>query len=182
MTAQTTQGIGNGSAADVLPKIYNGVVKSNNIAQKSVSGDKLVTSPVIVTDSTLTVTSAYAQRTVVLKRAAGMTVTLPLAVGSGNKYTFVLGATVTSNNCIIKVANANDSMVGRALAPADGGSSVNGWEVVSGDDTVTLNGSTKGGYVGDTIEVIDVADNTFVVNAFLNQTSTEATPFSASVS
>jgi hypothetical protein len=182
MTATTTQGTGNGSAAEVLPRIYNGVVKSSNIAPKSISGDKIVSSPVIVTDSTLTVTSAYAQRVMLLKRAAGMTVTLPAAIGSGNKYTFVLGATVTSNTCVIKVANASDSMVGRALAPADSGSSVNGWEVVSGDDTITLNGGTKGGYVGDMIEIVDVADNIFMVNAFLNQTASEATPFSAAVS
>lgn len=183
MAAQTTQGTGPGSAADIKPKIYNGTVRSDNLAPKSVVGSKLVNSPVVVTDSTVTVNAVdHAERTIVLKRTAGVTVTLPAAIGSGNKYSFVVGATVTSNNYIIKVANANDSMVGRALAPADGGSTVNGWEVVSGDDTVTLNGSTKGGYIGDTIEIVDVADNIFVVNALLNQTSTEATPFSATVS
>ena len=183
MTATTTMGTGNGSAADVLPKIYNGVVKSGNLAPKSVSGSKLVNSPVIVTSSTVSVSADdHAQRTIVLKRAAGITVTLPAAIGSGNKYTFVIGTTVTSNSCVIKVANANDSMVGRAIAPADGGSSVNGWEVTSGQDTITLNGGTTGGYVGDTIELIDVADNIFVVNAFLAQTAAEATPFSSTVS
>jgi len=183
MAAQTTMGTGPGSAADIQPKIYNGVVKSANLASKSVDASKLINSPVLVTDSTVTVEAEYhADRTIVLKRAAGVTVTLPAATGSGNKYSFVVGATVTSNNYVIKVANGSDSMVGRALAPADSGNTVNGWEVVSGDDTITLNGSTKGGYIGDTIELIDVADNIFVVNAFLNQTSTEATPFSATVS
>ena len=183
MPAQTTEGTGPGSAADIKPKIVNGVVKSDNLAPKSVVGSKLVNSPVVVTSSTVTVNAAdHAERTLVLKRAAGVTVTLPAAIGTGNKYSFVIGATVTSNNYIIKVANSSDSMVGRALAPADSGASVNGWEVVASDDTITLNGSTKGGYIGDTIELVDVADNVFVVNAFLNQTSTEATPFSATVS
>ena len=183
MATQTTMGTGPGSAVNSKPQILNGVVKTSNLAPKSVSGTKLLSSPVLVTTSTVTVNvDDHANRTIVLKRAAGVTVTLPDAVGSGNKYTFVLGATVTTNTTVIKVANTSDSMVGRALAPADGGSTVNGWEVTAGDDTITLNGGTQGGYIGDTIELIDVDDNVYVVNAFLNQTGVEATPFSATVS
>jgi hypothetical protein len=183
MATQTTMGTGPGSAVNSKPLIVNGVVKSNNLAPKSVVGSKLVNTPVVLTSSTATATVAdHAERTVVLKRAAGITVTLPGATGSGNKYTFVVGATASGGNYVIKVANASDSMVGCAIAPADGGHSVNGWEVGSGNDTITLDGTTTGGYVGDTIQLIDAADNVYVVNAFLNQTGTEASPFSSTVS
>lgn len=183
MGAQTATGAGAGSAANIKPLILNGVVKSFNYAPSSIDERPLVKAPVIVTDDTLTLTAdSHAFRTVVLKRAAGITVTLPAATGTGNKYVLTLGATVTSNTVVIQVANASDSFVGRSLGCADGGNTVNGWEVSTGDDTITLNGGTKGGYLGDTFEFIDFADNTFLVNGFQNQTGVEATPFSAAVS
>ena len=36
MSATTTQGTGNGSAADILPRIVNGVVKTENLAKNAV--------------------------------------------------------------------------------------------------------------------------------------------------
>jgi hypothetical protein len=53
--------------------------------------------PISVTAATLTVTAAsHAGSTIVLNRAAGTTVTLPASTGSGFKYTFIVGTTVTS--------------------------------------------------------------------------------------
>ena len=43
-------------------------------------------------------------------------------------------------------------------------------------------GTTTGGYRGDTVEITDIAEGIFVVNAVLTQSGTEATPFSATVS
>ena len=114
--------------------------------------------------------------------AAGVTVTLPASVGNGDVYTIVVGTTVTSNNDIVKVANTSDSFVGRAIASTDNATTTNNiWNVASGNDTITLNGSTKGGYAGDMIQVIDIGSNLFLVNALLKQTAVEATPFSATV-
>jgi len=183
MGATTTQGTGPGSAYNIKPLVFNGSVKSANLAPMAVQDNLASESKLVrVSASAVTLTAAdHAGRIVVLDRAAGVTVTLPASVGNGDVYTIVVGTTVTSNNDIVKVANTSDSFVGRALACADGGSSVNGWEVVSGDDTITLNGGTKGGYAGDTIQIMDIGGNLFVVNAFLNQTAAEATPFSATV-
>ena len=183
MGASTSQGTGPGSAYNIKPLVFNGDVKAGNLAPMAVL-DNVASQGKILVVSASTVTlneTDHAGRVIVLARAAGVTVTLPASSGSGSKYTIVVRTTVTSNNDIVKVANTSDSFVGRALACADGGNGVNGWEVVSGDDTITLNGSTTGGYAGDTIELIDIGANKFVVNAFLNQTSTEATPFSATV-
>jgi hypothetical protein len=182
MAATTTMGTGVGSVDNVYNKLKNGVVNSSNVVNNSLKSVDVLRKPLLVTADTLTVTEDYAGRVVCLDRAAGVTVTLPAATGTGNVYKFVVSTTVTSNNDVIKVANAVDSMAGRALACADSGNTVNGWEVVSGDDTITLNGGTKGGYVGDTIEIIDIKANLFLVNAYLNQTASEATPFSATVS
>jgi hypothetical protein len=183
MGATTSQGTGPGSAYNIKPLIFNGTVLTSNLAPDSVlesmSGERKLLS--VTADAVSLTASSHAGKVVVLNRAAGVTVTLPASIGNGDVYTIVLGTTVTSNNDIIKVANTSDSFVGRALACADGGSTVNGWEVTSGDDTITLNGGTKGGYAGDTIQLMDIGENKFVVNAFLNQTASEATPFSATV-
>lgn len=183
MGATTSQGTGPGSASKVKPLIFNGTVLSTNLGSdavlESVSGEKKLLS---VTASTVTLTaSAHAGKIVVLNRAAGVTVTLPASVGNGDVYTIVVGTTVTSNNDIIQVANTSDSMVGRALVCKDGGNSVDGFEVVAGDDTITLNGTTTGGIKGDYIQLIDIGSSNFLVNALTSATGTEATPFSAAV-
>lgn len=183
MGASTSQGTGPGSASNIKPLIFNGTVLSGNLSPDaifdSISSEKKILS---VTAATVDLTAAdHAGKVIVLNNAAGVTVTLPASVGNGDVYTIVVGTTVTSNDDIVKVANTSDSFVGRAIACADSNSSVNGWEVISGDDTITLNGGTKGGYAGDTIKIMDIGSNKFVVNAFLNQTASEATPFSATV-
>lgn len=183
MAASTSQGTGPGSAYNIKPLVFNGDVKAGNLSPMAVQDSLASESKILVVSaSSVALNEAdHAGKMIVLDRAAGVTVTLPASSGKGSKYTILVKTTVTSNNDIVKVANTSDSFVGRALACADGGSSVNGWEVVAGDDTITLNGGTTGGYAGDTIELIDIGGNKFVVNAFLNQTASEATPFSATV-
>lgn len=186
MGATTTQGTGNGSAEKILGRIQN-QVKNANLAVNAVEAANianaaLVKAPAVLNAAAITIDSSFANKPLVFDRAAGVIATLPAASGSGNVYKFFVKTTVTSNNYIVKVANASDAFVGRAIACADGGNGLNGWEVGSGHDTITLNGTTSGGYVGDTIEIVDIATNVFVVNAFINQTGTEETPFSATVS
>jgi hypothetical protein len=183
MGATTSQGTGPGSASNIKPLIFNGSVKSVNLGPDSVldslSGQKKILS---VTASTVTLTAAdHAGKIIVLNRAAGVTVTLPASVGNGDVYTIVVGTSVTSNDDIVKVANTSDSMVGRAFVCQDGGNTVLGFEVAAGDDTITLNGGTTGGYAGDYLQLIDIGGNIFLVNALTQATAAEATPFSATV-
>ena len=172
------------SAADLKQLILNGTVKSANLSSA------VLQSIVASEDKSLDFTSSTiemsedvcSEKVMVLDRAAGMTITLPASSGKGAKYIFVVKTTVTSNNIIIKVANTSDSFLGRAIASSDNATTTNNiWNVSSGDDTLTLNGSTKGGYAGDHIEVIDLGGNLFSIQAHLKQTATEATPFSATV-
>lgn len=138
---------------------------------------------VSVTTATLAITQALHEgRTLVFNKADGIDATLPAATGTGSKYFVVIGTTITSVGAIVKVADATDIMVGLALMAADGGDTVNGWETGATDDTITFNGSTTGGYIGDTIELQDIAANTWLVRVVGKSTGTEATPFSATVS
>jgi hypothetical protein len=124
----------------------------------------------------------YAGRTVVINAAAGCAITLPAATGSGSVYRIILGTTVTSNSTTIKVANAVDSMIGRAFVISDNAAAVLGYAAATSDDTITLNGSTTGGFVGDHIMIIDAAPAVFYAQVLGRGTGTEATPFSATVS
>ncbi len=138
-----------------------------------------------VTAATLTVTAAsHGGRAVTLNRAAGQAITLPAASGGGNIYTFIVGTTITSNSTTIKVANASDAFIGFSMVVSDdaGGPVIGFIASAASDDTVTLNGTTTGGYAGDTVVIEDVAANVFAVRIFGKATGTEATPFSATVS
>lgn len=146
--------------------------------------------PIVNTTSTLAVTAdANGGNATMLNLASGITVTLPAATGSGVEYEFTIGITVTGPTTI-KVANATDFFVGRALQVTAtntvvGFVPVNSGTVATNSDTITLNGTTTGGLIGDKIIVKDVAQTSTTgvwhVIAILNTTGTAATPFSATV-
>jgi len=160
-------------AALTNPTAYNAVRDRLNAAFGTLTN---------ATAATLTVTAAsHAGQTITLNRAAGITVTLPAATGTGNWYRFFVGTTVTSNNHVIRVADATDTMDGTAWMAQDGGDTDVAFEAGTTDDTITLNGSTKGGIIGDFIVLTDVAADQWSVQAWLQGTGTEATPFSAAV-
>ncbi|HYE80377.1 MAG TPA: hypothetical protein VEI97_20560 [bacterium] len=132
--------------------------------------------------STTTLTAKDSGATVQLDTATGTTVTLPASSGSGVRYRFVITTVPTSNNHIVKVANASDTFTGFALIAQDAADTVVMFTAGGTDDTITLNRTTTGGTAkGEWIEVEDVATNQWHIMAYLQGTGTEATPFSATV-
>lgn len=127
-----------------------------------------------------TIDSTYAGKVVTLDAAAGLTVTLPAATGTGNVYYFAVTTSVTSNNDIIKVANASDVIQGVATIGASGGTSASVGTAAT-DDTITLNGSTKGGLKGTWIEIRDIAPTLFSCSVHGVGSGVAVTPFSATV-
>ena len=113
--------------------------------------------------------------------AAGLTLTLPAAAGTGDSYEIVVGTTITSNNLVVQVANASDVMTGLCLIAQDAGDTSVAFETASTSDTITMNGSTKGGILGDRIILKDVASGVWAVRMTVSATGTEVTPFSAAV-
>ena len=133
-----------------------------------------------VTAATLAVTAdAYNGQTINLSRAAGIVVTLPAATGTNAVYKFVVTTAVTTNNYIIQVANATDTMNGLASVAATTGSV---FSTLPASDTITMSGTTTGGLIGSYVQVTDVATGEFLVTAALVGSGTPATPFSAAVS
>lgn len=160
LSTKTTRGV---TAAQVRAQVSAGVVNA--------------------TAATLAVTqAAHAGQTVTLNRAAGIAVTLPAAAGTGAVYRFFVGTTVTSNTTTIKVSSAAETMTGVAIVLQDAGDTAVAFETAGTSDTVTLNGTTTGGILGDLVELIDVAANLYYVRVTASATGTEVTPFSATVS
>lgn len=133
-----------------------------------------------ITAATATLTSEdHSSKVVTLNRAAGITVTLPAATGSGAMYKLVVGTTFTGNGIIQVVGN--DTMKGLALIAQDAADTLVAFETAADSDTITLNGTTTGGLVGADVELIDIAADTWHVLVRTAATGTEATPFSAAV-
>ena len=142
----------------------------------------MIYNPISITAATFApLASQHTGAALILNRSAGITVTLPAATGSGARFHFIVGTTVTSNNDVIQVVG-NDIMTGGAWLAQDAADTVVMFETAADSDTITMNGSTKGGIKGDSIELIDIAADTWWVRLMGSATSTEATPFSAAVS
>ncbi|MBO0125119.1 hypothetical protein [Agrobacterium sp. OT33] len=139
--------------------------------------------PFVVTAATLALNASThgTPAVVVVNRAAGSTLVLPAAYGSGAEFDIMVGTTMTSNNLIIQVANSSDVMTGQCVMLQDAGDTVAGFETAADTDTITMNGSTKGGIRGDRIRLKDIANNTWQVQVIAAGTGTEVTPFSAAV-
>ena len=128
----------------------------------------------------------HAGRTLLLGEVGGnaeVTLTLPDATGSGTTYKFVVSVTNTSNY-VIKVPDANNTIDGIITYLDLDGTAVTGYGTAATSDTITLNGTTTGGLLGDHLELIDIATDQWHVRGCMRVPtgSNPATPFSATVS
>jgi len=162
--------------------VYDGITHSR-LKAISLEYDTVSTSLTSATAATLSVTKAsHDGKVIVLNRAAGVTVTLPAATGSGAVFRFSVGTAVTSNSYKIQVADATDVMSGSIYVTDQAAGTGTEFSTVAASDTVTMNGSTTGGLAGGILTFIDVATNLYAVHGNIIATGTEATPFSAAVS
>lgn len=147
-----------------------------------VQAQALTLSPVDV-GASLTLTQAdHDGRTVRFSAASGSAVTLPAATGSGMRVRLVVSVTVTSNNHTV-ACNGTDEFAGTILqTDTDTSDTLASYPALAADnfDTITMNGSTKGGLIGDWLEIEDIASGTWAIIGHINGTGTVATPFSAS--
>ena len=157
----------------------------------AVAGQTTLTGSFLPAIHTFTATDAvtvveHAGRTLLLGEVGGnalVTLTLPAATGSGAVYKMIVSVTNTSNYKI-QVANASDTIDGIMLYLDEDGTAVTAFPTVAASDTITLNGGTTGGIVGDYLELIDIATNQYHVRGVMRVAAgaNPATPFSAAVS
>lgn len=136
-----------------------------------------------LTAATLALTEAlHDGKIVTVNRAAGATLTLPAATGSGAWFRVVIGTTLTSGSLILNVVG-NDLMKGIIFVLGDDAGAVLAFANGADSDTITLNRTTTGvGTAGEWFEFVDIAADTWHVRGFITASGTEASPFSAAVS
>lgn len=134
--------------------------------------------------TTLTITQAtHDGRIVKLSHTgASSTVTLPDATGSGMTVKFIVGAVNTSSH-IIKVPDASNTLKGVVSILDNDSNALTAYAATGTDDTLTLNGTTTGGQIGDWVELVDIAADTWHICGQLlcPAGSNVADPFSATV-
>lgn len=136
---------------------------------------KPIVGGVFTTTGTLVLSKNYDNITTVLSNAAGLAVTVPAATGSGNKFTLIVGETVTSNSITITAPGGTSYHGGTVIR--DGANNTSAAFEAAGT-TITLNGTTTGGGRGDKFEIIDIAAGIYSVQGLQNGSGALATPFS----
>jgi len=165
------------AGAKLVTETDTQTLTNKTLTSPTVTGPVTTGEVVNATAATLSISAAtHAGRIVTLNRAAGITVTMPAATGSGNRYRFIVGTTVTSNQYRFDVTG-NDAYFGNIFGAQDGGATVEAWEAAADSDRIDLDGSTKGGIKGDYLEFVDIATDTWFVCGKIAQTGTQATPF-----
>ena len=158
---------------------------ARNLANLLSPGATGIVAPMVTLTATASITAnAHAGRTLLIGEVGGdaaCTFTLPAATGTGAEYRFVVSV-VNTSNYIIQVADDSDTIDGSVIIHQDGANSMVSFNTASDSDTITLNGTTKGGVsIGDELTLVDIATNQYSVKGVLTGSGTEATPFSAAV-
>ena len=127
----------------------------------------------------------HAGRTLLLGEVGGnalVTLTLPDATGSGATYKFIVSVANTSNY-VIKVPDADNTIDGIMMYLDEDGTAVTAFPTVAASDTITINGGTTGGIIGDYLEIVDIAADQYHVRGVMRVAAgaNPATPFSATV-
>lgn len=137
--------------------------------------------PLNLTATTVLDPNLHANRLVTLtpNGSADLVFTLPVPTGSGHRYKFALVNGVGSGSITFQIAGSNPLTIMRGVIQGltDNSDNVVGWNAGSANDGVELNGTTKGGNIGDQLEFIDYASNAYLVSGQLLQTGVESTPF-----
>ena len=127
-----------------------------------------------IAGATMTVDPATHANRVIVFPAAGGTVTLPAALGTGYRYRFFVEILLTTNLVINAVSG--DVFAGGLMVATDvGGISM---IAVPGDDIITLNQTTSGGLAGSFVELEDAAAGFWICTGWIVSSGAESTPFS----
>ena len=196
---------GNVTATDITANSLT----TNVISSNGSNADLLITASgtgALTTSSTLTLTGSFkkalhtftgtdavteaehAGRTLLLGEVGGnanVVLTMPDATGSGNIYHFIVSVAMGGSTTYkIQAPDANNTFTGQILYLDEDGSAVTSFPTVAASDTITLNGGTTGGIIGDYLEIVDIAADQYHVRGVMRVAAgaNPATPFTAAVS
>ncbi len=134
--------------------------------------------------ATVTISSAttlspvtYGDREILVDSAAGIAITLPTATGSGQRYNLNIVTTITSLTTTV-VTTSPDKLVGTVYQTKTDNTFLTYIFNGTGHTTLTLNGTTKGGLVGDRIQLTDIKANVWQCLVYEHASGAVASPVS----
>lgn len=153
--------------------------QSIGVANENATLDERVVT--LATGTTKIEPHKHANRVLLVATATSLhTLNLPVATGSGDKYTIMTTvARGASGSIVINATHGGTSnvMVGVIFQATSTATYVKNASTTN--DIITLNGTTQGWVnAGDKIELLDGKANTWYVNGFVTTSGAEATPFS----
>lgn len=161
IAGQTLTGTVAGSATYTTPTLTNPVINSAMVAG----------------GSALTLTAAsHDGKTVALDTAAGTTITLPAATGSGMHFCFLVTVAATSNQHRINVVG-NDAFFGGITQGNDTDNTTVTWPAGADADQINMNGTATGGTKGAVYCITDMVTDGWYVWGNSDASGIEATPF-----
>ena len=128
----------------------------------------------------LTVTE-HAERVVIINSNTTFnnTFTLPVAAGTGEKFTLINNLVQTQGTVVISANGTTDVLTGVAVVVSSTEEAAGSFLTSATSDKISLNLTTTGGLKGDMVEAWDILANTWAVKVLCVGSGTLATPFSA---
>lgn len=118
---------------------------------------------VALTGSTSITALLHSDRTLYITGTSAAAYTLPEATGTGNVYTFHIGEVNTNGTTFVAADTSNTSFRGTMQLLDLDAAPVAAFAASSGDDTLTMDGTTKGGGIGDFVTFTDMATDLWFV-------------------
>lgn len=147
----------------------------------AVTPTALVGPPPTAGGASITVTAAKAGQVIKLDTAAGTTVTLPAATGTGNHYFMAVTVAATSNAHKILAASSSDNITGIMVGQNANTNKSFQCLTSSGIHSIQMpfaGTQPSGGLQGDSFEFIDVGTNLWFVRGTYSAGTTPTTPCS----
>lgn len=129
--------------------------------------------------------TAIVGRSYLLNTAAGSTLTLPAAIGSGGVVKAFVTVTTTSNAHKILAASSSDFLNGIAVGCVSAGTTLTFGAAAATAHSIQMpfaGSQPSGGFIGDWFEFTDVATNLWEVKGMYQSGTTSTTPFSSATS
>jgi len=132
---------------------------------------------IIANTGTVALTELQTGSKVVLDRLAGSIITLPDTPADGTNYEFITKTELTSNDYVINVGGAGLDVF-RGFVKFSVGGSFDTLYTATSSTSITMNGTTTGGYIGTDFKTsYSATENIWYVTGDVRASGAVATPF-----
>lgn len=148
-----------GSTVNLAGTVQIGGTTMSSSAAEIDRSCKLSTRIVSLTGTAAITVALHCDKVLYVTGTAAATYTLPAATGSGARFNFNMGQVNTNGFKIISSETTTHRIYGVMNILDVDAAAQQAYSSLATSDTIDLNGTTKGGAIGDWIQLVDVATN-----------------------